>query len=297
MRAEKPSFPIFRCNDVSTPALPAKNQSFEHNHSWRKVINKPIKLLIFSFYAVIIVFSYPPYSRNRNIRCLYQKPLNIEQTKNLYLPKCRTNSMKPSSHSGQLIKWKGERAFGFIQPVDGSKEVFLHISELKDATRRPQLGDTTNCYVVAKDGKERAYNAFILRARGKPISPSSINKNTSNAAKTASIFTVLIFQVLLLSVIPLVGSIHLAWKTSNLIPIALYPAMSLVTFALYTDDKACAQTGNWRTSEKTLHLCELAGGWLGGFIAQRKLHYKNRKQSYQIVFWGIVATHHVAWLG
>ena len=85
--------------------------------------------------------------------------------------------------------------------------------------------------------------------------------------------------------------------TSNLIPFILYPAMSLVTFVLYAGDKARAQKGNWRTLEKTLHWCELAGGWLGGFIAQRKLHHKNRKESCQIVFWGIVLTHHIAWLG
>lgn len=205
--------------------------------------------------------------------------------------------MKPSLYSGQLIKWQDERGFGFIQPVDGSKEVFLHISELKDATRRPQTGDTIYYYVVAKDGKNCAYNAFILGARGKLTTPFSINKTKSNAVKVASKSTLLIFQVLLLSVVPLVGSVHLAWKTSNLIPIVLYPAMSLVTFALYADDKARAQKGNWRTSEKTLHLCELAGGWLGGFIAQRKLHHKSRKESYQIVFWGIVITHHIVWLG
>jgi uncharacterized membrane protein YsdA (DUF1294 family) len=73
--------------------------------------------------------------------------------------------------------------------------------------------------------------------------------------------------------------------------------MSLATFALCADDKARAQKGNWRTLEKTLPLCELAGSWLGGFIAQSKLHHKNRKEPYQIVFWGIVITHYVAWLG
>lgn len=46
--------------------------------------------------------------------------------------------MQPGLRSGKLTKWKDERGFGFIQPVDGSQEVFLHISEVKDATRRPQ---------------------------------------------------------------------------------------------------------------------------------------------------------------
>jgi uncharacterized membrane protein YsdA (DUF1294 family)/cold shock CspA family protein len=202
--------------------------------------------------------------------------------------------MKSGLRRGQLIKWKDDRGFGFIRPVDGSKEVFLHITELKDATRRPQVGDTIYYYAVTEDGKVRACNAFILGARIRPISSSSINRATSNAAYPS---TSLAFEILLLSVVPLVGSIHFAWRTTNLIPLILYPAMSLITFALYADDKSRAQKGNWRTPEKTLHLCELAGGWLGGFIAQRKLRHKSRKESYQVVFWGIVIIHHILWFG
>jgi uncharacterized membrane protein YsdA (DUF1294 family) len=49
-------------------------------------------------------------------------------------------------------------------------------------------------------------------------------------------------------------------------------------------------------SEKTLHLCELMGGWLGAFIAQQKLHHKSSKLSYQVVFWAIAIIHIVFWL-
>lgn len=195
---------------------------------------------------------------------------------------------------GQLTKWKDERGFGFIQPVDGSQEVFLHISELKDATRRPQVGDTIYYRTVVEDGKVRACNAFIMGARGQSASPSSINKVASEAG-SASEFPIL--EVLLLSVVPVSGAVHFAWKTSNPLPLILYPAMSLVTFALYADDKSRAQKRTWRTSEKTLHLCELAGGWLGGFIAQRKLRHKSRKGSYQMTFWTIVILHYIIWLG
>jgi uncharacterized membrane protein YsdA (DUF1294 family) len=85
--------------------------------------------------------------------------------------------------------------------------------------------------------------------------------------------------------------------TANPIPLILYPVMSVLTFALYADDKSRAKRGAWRTSEQTLHLCELAGGWIGGFIAQRKLRHKSIKSSYQIVFWAIVALHLIFWLG
>jgi uncharacterized membrane protein YsdA (DUF1294 family) len=100
----------------------------------------------------------------------------------------------------------------------------------------------------------------------------------------------------MLSFLPVVGAVHFAWTTTNFVPLILYPAMSLLTFGLYADDKSRAKRGVWRISERTLHLCELAGGWLGGFIAQRRLRHKSIKGSYQIVFWAIAALHIVFWL-
>jgi uncharacterized membrane protein YsdA (DUF1294 family) len=109
-------------------------------------------------------------------------------------------------------------------------------------------------------------------------------------------FSFSLLEMLLLSILPLIGSIHFAWTTANLIPLILYPAMSLLTFGLYADDKSRAKRGVWRISEQTLHLCELAGGWLGGFVAQRRLRHKSIKGSYQVVFWAIVSLHIAFWL-
>lgn len=106
----------------------------------------------------------------------------------------------------------------------------------------------------------------------------------------------LALKALLLSLLPGLGSIHLALTTGNLIPVILYPVMSLITFSLYADDKFRAKQGRWRRQEKTLHLCEFMGGWLGGFVAQQKLRHKNRKASYQVVFWAIAIIHIVFWL-
>lgn len=70
--------------------------------------------------------------------------------------------MKPTLHKAQLIKWNDERGFGFIKPSGASKEIFLHISALKGASRRPKVGDTIFYELTTEaDGKVRACNASI----------------------------------------------------------------------------------------------------------------------------------------
>ena len=45
--------------------------------------------------------------------------------------------MEPFLNKGKLIEWKDDRGFGFIKSDDGDKQVFLHISVLNRAGRRP----------------------------------------------------------------------------------------------------------------------------------------------------------------
>ncbi|NER80314.1 MAG: DUF1294 domain-containing protein [Leptolyngbya sp. SIO1D8] len=204
--------------------------------------------------------------------------------------------MRSSLCSGKLTKWKDERGFGFIQPVDGRQEVFLHISEVKDATRRPQRNDMIYYYcVVNSEGKARARNAFILGARNKPKPYLRLlGYHHKSAAEFISNFPIV--EVLLLSILPLIGAIHCTCTVQNPIPLILYPVMSLLTYILYAEDKFRAKRKVWRISERTLHLSELACGWLGGFVAQRMLRHKTKKKSYQSVFWAIVIIHYIAWL-
>lgn len=63
---------------------------------------------------------------------------------------------------GVLKTWKEDRGFGFIRPDDGGKDIFIHISALKEGGRRPIMGDVIY-YQIAKDnrGKYKAINAQI----------------------------------------------------------------------------------------------------------------------------------------
>lgn len=198
---------------------------------------------------------------------------------------------------GRLVVWKDDRGFGFIEPESGGQRVFLHISAIKDANRRPQLGDEIHYQVVlTKNGKVRATMAFIRGATLRPV-PASASINQPLAVSTfAHPPQSWLLETLMLSLLPLAGVLHFTWTLANPIPLLLYPVMSVLTFKLYAHDKARAQNKQWRTPENTLHLCELLGGWPGAFIAQRRLRHKNRKASYQTVFWGIVTLHMAFWI-
>ena len=202
--------------------------------------------------------------------------------------------MKSTVHQGKLVDWKDDRGFGFIKPNRGGKDVFLHISALKNSTRRPQVGDLISYQLTSdKHGRVRACQAVIDNLRSNSIAVNYQNQHKLNSIHKNS---KLGLEVLLLSAIPLWGAFDFALKMHNPIPLCLYTVMSCVTFLLYADDKSRAQHRKWRIPEKTLHFCELTGGWIGAFIAQRKLRHKNKKESYQIVFWLIVIGHIFLWI-
>jgi uncharacterized membrane protein YsdA (DUF1294 family) len=76
---------------------------------------------------------------------------------------------------------------------------------------------------------------------------------------------------------------------------AVYLVMSLLCYWVYDIDQQRAVLRQRRIPESVLHLIELLGGWPGGFIAQRVLHHKSRKVTYQLVFWCIAGLHAAAW--
>lgn len=70
--------------------------------------------------------------------------------------------MTTTVQKGVLKTWKDDRGFGFIQPDNGDKDIFVHISSLRGMARRPVRGDVLY-YEVGTDtgGKLKAINARI----------------------------------------------------------------------------------------------------------------------------------------
>lgn len=66
---------------------------------------------------------------------------------------------------------------------------------------------------------------------------------------------------------------------------------SMIAFVAMMLDKYRAGTGGRRIPEAVLHTFELLGGWPGSLLAQRTIRHKNRKMTYQFMFWSIAALH------
>ena len=176
-------------------------------------------------------------------------------------------------HKGKLTIWKDDRGFGFIQLDDTEKKVFLHISSLRNKRKRPQEGDIIKYQLTTDEkGKLTATNASIEKK-----------------------MPAWIVVLLILSILPIWGTVKLSMIYRNPLPMAVYPITGLVTYWFYAHDKKQANNENWRIPEQTLHFWELIGGWIGGFIAQNTLHHKSEKSSYQSVYWIIVAIHLASW--
>ncbi len=180
---------------------------------------------------------------------------------------------------GTLVSWKDSRGFGFIAPANGGDDVFVHISEFVDASRRPLSGESFTYEIGATpEGKTRARRVLAIGATlDDTPTPAKRALNLGRAGYLAVAAFVVLFALI---------------ATERNLPvwaIALYTGTSILTFLVYADDKSAAASGRWRTPEGSLLALGLVGGWPGAVIAQRMLRHKTRKMSFQLAFWGTVA--------
>ncbi|MDJ0918273.1 MAG: DUF1294 domain-containing protein [Woeseiaceae bacterium] len=173
-------------------------------------------------------------------------------------------------NKGKITSWDDDKGFGFITPLAGGKRIFIHISALGKRYRRPALDDVVT-YSLSKDaqGRPRAARAKIVGG-----------KSVATASRMGSSFAIATALAFLAAIAAGVATKRLA---ENIL--IGYVALSFIAFIAYALDKSAAKRGAWRTSEKTLLLLGLAGGWPGSLIAQQTLRHKSKKASFRFMFW------------
>jgi uncharacterized membrane protein YsdA (DUF1294 family)/cold shock CspA family protein len=179
---------------------------------------------------------------------------------------------------GVVKSWNEERGFGFIEPDQGGQDVFVHVKAFPPRSGRPQLHQRVTFEIeLNREGKKRARNVEIAKLT-QARKPGPTNNPPRWGA--ASLFAIPAFVLVYLAV-------ALVWRVPNWVA-ALYVVASLGCFAAYAADKAAATAGRWRTSEGTLLLLGVVGGWPGAIVAQQVLRHKSNKASFRATFWGSV---------
>lgn len=93
---------------------------------------------------------------------------------------------------GKLVRWIDDKGFGFIRSENANHEIFIHISALKEMSRKPIVGDLIR-YQIGFDsnGKTRAVDASIEGVSPALTLQAIDNKqnSSSSAQKTENQFT------------------------------------------------------------------------------------------------------------
>lgn len=170
-------------------------------------------------------------------------------------------------YNGKIVRWNEDRGFGFITAEDGGKDVFLHISALKDRRRKPEQDESVT-YELGHDVQGRPKALAVAFVQNRPV---SFGLNGAFLLLSGGFLLFVAGAAVSGRLVPAVAG--------------LYFASSVVAFVAYAMDKSAAREGRWRIPEKYLHLFSLIGGWPGALIAQRLLRHKSSKTSFQVAYW------------
>lgn len=171
---------------------------------------------------------------------------------------------------GRVFNWNDDRGFGFVSD-ESEGQFFLHIHAFEQGQRqrRPINGDLIS-YVLLRDDKNRTQAKqvqFVERHQFVSEKPE-LKSDSMNWTEFFVLFCVFIYLMNL-----------------PLLIVMIYGVVSLLTFIVYALDKSAARSGQWRTSESTLHYLAILGGWPGAYLAQKYLRHKSNKKSFLTIFW------------
>ena len=187
---------------------------------------------------------------------------------------------------GMLKSWNDDRGFGFVEPLRGGEDIFVHIKAFRGLVERPHVGQALSFEVeLEPHGKKRAKNVEPFRpnrvSRPKPRQPSTQRGYGTLWAIPAFLILYVVVTVI--------------WAAPAVIAV-VYMGASFITYIVYAQDKSAAQRNAQRTPENTLHLLALAGGWPGALLAQQILRHKSIKAEFRSVFWATVGLNSVGFV-
>jgi uncharacterized membrane protein YsdA (DUF1294 family)/cold shock CspA family protein len=179
---------------------------------------------------------------------------------------------------GKITDWNDLRGFGFVSALEGGERVFVHVSAFPTGNRRPTEGEFVS-YTLGTDERGRLCATevtYVVRHAKRSVS----GKQASNSQLIASYVAAAFFGVV--SLLTIVG--HLWWPV-----VCVYIATSMVAFYAYKRDKEAAEVSARRTSEWTLIVLGLIGGWPGALVARHRFRHKTKKVTFRIGYWLSVA--------
>ena len=174
---------------------------------------------------------------------------------------------------GKITEWNDDRGFGFVEPDEGGRRVFVHIKSFSKRPRRPVVNDIVT-YMLQTD------------ARGR-LQASKVSFYKKPVPAICYFFKNILFLFLAILFLVFVGFLALNEKLP-LMAIVYYVAICGITFLAYSFDKSAAEDSGWRISEDFLHILSIIGGWPGALVAQVLIRHKSKKRSFRIAFWTTV---------
>lgn len=184
-------------------------------------------------------------------------------------------------HRGVVTNWHDERGFGFIKPEDGGSDHFLHVKALQPDQERPH------------DGMQVTYESHVSREgrlRAESVATTPTESAVSSSAKLFYAPAALRTGTHVLGYLAVIGfaaimALEIYFWGMPAWVLAIYGGSSILSFALYWQDKKASVEGTWRVPEEQLHLLGIVGGWPGGVIAQIIFRHKTKKKRFARFFW------------
>lgn len=177
------------------------------------------------------------------------------------------HSRKRDRLRGVVVEWFDERGFGFIQPEVAGPKVFFHASSLRDHYARAQVGDkVTFTEGPGKDGKTAAFDISVAGVPKPKKTGLDVAQEQFRIYAAALLIGLTLLDIML-----------------GRAPVAMaffYLLAGMISAVLYSSDKSQASKGEERVPEVVLHAIDLAGGIIGGLLAQQFMRHKTTKSGF-----------------